>query len=147
QERPAVAEFKLAQKPVNPAELPEYLEQMRIMRDQTKAQGQDLMSIQGILSAAEREFAAHAFKSNPQAWYDYMDGLQRNPARYNDYVNSRHTERYVIQHMEPIDLVKIESDRVTHALSALGDKTKLTEYFRLSSDTRYTLSPDAMSRI
>lgn len=128
-------------------ETPRLIESLRVMRDQYRSQGQDSTALQSSIESAQREFALKALTSNPQAWYDYTDALARTPSRSADYANAMQTERSVLQQMDVLSLLKIDSSRVMHALSAMADKTKLSEYMQKSSDTAYTLSSDALKRI
>jgi deoxycytidine triphosphate deaminase len=123
------------------------IEELRMQRDIAREKGEDLSQHYVGLQAAERQFAAQVLKTNPQEWYTYMERLRTTPGRQQDYATANQTERFVLQTMEPIDLLKVESSRVVSALSALGDKTKLSTYMKMSTDTRYTLSPEALSRI
>jgi deoxycytidine triphosphate deaminase len=142
-----VKDYKLDSPPANQAELPGYMEQLRATRDQLRAQRLEFSSLQSSIEMYERQFAEHALKTNPKSWYEYMDALRRNPTRQSDYADSCRTERTVLQNMDVMDLLKVEGARVTQALSALNDKAKLNQYLTLSSDTRYTLSPEALARI
>lgn len=133
--------------PAVPGEKQRYLEDLRAYRDQQVSQGQPSSALDASIRAAEREYAIHALKNNPQEWYAYVDSLQRNPQRYNDYVASVHTEKSVIQHMDVMDLIRIDTGRVMDALKLLNDKTKMMEYMTISSQARYTLSPERLSEI
>lgn len=123
------------------------LEELRMQRDAARDLGQDLRQHYISIEAAERQFATQALKSNPQEWYTYMETLRTSPGRQADYASANATERAVLQNMEPKDLLNIESSRVISALSALGDKTKLSTFMKMSTDTSHTLSADALARI